>query len=126
MAASWALSGGWLFPHPIFGQHVLWFPLLLFMMTHKQILTKCLYALEQGFVAQDVPQGTSQSMVTSLGGGRTWGKLVLTDELDFERLAGLGVGTFQVAGSAHMHGNWTCLVCPGHSEGFYVTPWSDT
>ena len=54
MAASWALSGGWQFPHPIFGQHVLWLPLLLFMMTHKRILTKCLYALEQGFVAQDI------------------------------------------------------------------------
>ena len=51
---AWVLSGGWLFPHPTFGQQVVWFPLLLFMMTHKQILSKCLYALEQVFIAQDI------------------------------------------------------------------------
>lgn len=51
----------------------------------------------------NLPQGTYQSMVTSLGGGstwggRNWGKLVLTDELDFERLAGLGVGNIPGCG----------------------------
>ena len=51
---AWATSGGWLLPHPVSGQCVVWFPLLLFTTTHKQMLTECLYALEQAFVGQDI------------------------------------------------------------------------
>lgn len=80
---AWAVSGGWLFPHPVFGQCVVWFPLLLFMTTHKQMLTECLYALEQVFVGQDiVPElghiaecDSIAKEVAVPGGGRSWGKL---------------------------------------------------
>ena len=48
--------------------------------------------------------------------------LALTDELDFDRWQGWGWGHSGLRAQHTCLGTGGRLVCPGHSEGFHVTP----